>query len=327
MTTTETFDPHVAQYPIHPEEISINILYPGDRVKKMSVPLQASRLDVSVDPPNPYDADVVLCDNADKMLGYEVVKKHLHSAQIIYRMRGDVYHELDLWDMHPLKQFVAERVVLPNVDGCIAVSQRLAKSFGQTTGIPSGAAGLWKRPGDWPTQEHTDSELRIITLTNCNYYQKIKPIMELAPIVNDCLRKTGGRWHVCGDGEHDEWLAEALAGYSNVHFRGYVDATEELQHSNLMLHPSYLDGQPNSILEGLASGLPVITNDFEAFTRFNGPIEVAKSQSKLHSLLRQYSDPQRRADKGDESIRYMEENHTPEAIARQYEHYLTQFLA
>lgn len=312
--------------PVNPHDISVAVLYPGNRIDKMNVPLQASRMDVEVEPTDPYSRDIVVADNADRDLGREVLRNPFHDAKLVYRMRGDVFHELTLWPMHPVKKWAATNIVLPNVDGVIAVTDRLADKFTSETGIDAGSAGLPKEPAEWPTVMHTDRELRIVTLTNTDYWQKIEALVEWAPIVNDVLESVGGRWHICGDGSNDDRLREALEPYAHVSFQGYVDASEELAASNLMIHASHLDGQPNAILEGLACGLPVVTNPFPEFLDFGWPLDVATSMRGLKHQLERYCDPSVRETRGREGTKYIEENHTPDAIARDYERYFARLL-
>lgn len=308
-------------------DISVAILYPGDRVDKMGVPLQRSRMDVAVEPDDAFDRDIVICDNADRDLGKEVFRNQITDAKLVYRMRGDVFHELTLWDMHPVKHWAATELVLPNVDGVVAVSERLAEKFRDQTGIDQvGSAGMAKNVSAWPTVSHRDEELRIVTLTNANYWQKVRAIVEWAKAVDQTLAEFGGRWHVCGAGDHADDVERALQHCDNVEWRGYVDAYEELRKSNLMLHPSYLDGQPNSVLEGMASQLPVITTDFAAFQRFDGPIRTVADRQSLRATLEEMVEPHRREALGKRAMTYVHDQHSPDAIAREYEAFCAELM-
>ncbi|WP_161607156.1 glycosyltransferase [Halovivax asiaticus] len=294
----------------------------------MLEPLQHTVMDVSVEPDDAYERDIVICDNADRDLAKEVLKKPFHNAALVYRMRGDVFHELDLWPIHWSKQWIAENIILPNVDGVVAVSDRLADKYRHETGLQAvGSAGLCKRVDEWPAVSHEGEELNIVTLTNMNYWEKIRPIVSWAEPVNAVLSEVGGHWRVCGEGNHDDRLADELASYSHVSYEGWVNADDVLQESNLMLHPSLLDGQPNSVLEGMASNLPVVTNDFEAFTEFPGPLCVASSAVELKDYLRTFTDPNERQNKGRDCREYIQTSHSPEAIAEQYELFCQNVLA
>lgn len=311
---------------IDPADVSVAVVYPGDRVEKVAVPLRASRMDVSIAPDDPYNHDIVLADNADRDLGVEVLRNPTHDATLVYRMRGDVFRELDLWDMNPIKKWAATRVVLQHVDATIAVSPGTATTFAARTGVPTGVAGLVKDPTEWPTTVHTDRELRLTSLTNLNYRLKVAPIIEWAPVVDDVLAETGGYWRICGDGEHAAAVREALAPYDHVEFAGYVDAHAELDRANALLHPSRLDALPNAILEGLASELPVVTTDFHEFVRYGDPLSRVGSEADLRETLQALTDPATRAERGRAGVERIRRDHTAEVVARQYEAFFTEVL-
>ena len=255
-------------------DISVAILYPGNRVDKMLGPLEATDMDVEVEPADAYDFDIVLLDNADRDMIWPVLRRPISRAKVIYRMRGDLYRELELMDMHPLKKWLAKNVVVANVDGAICANEILARKIRRVSGVKAaGVAGLAKRVGEYPLVRHRETALRIITLTNANYIRKIRPLVEFAPAVEDYLTVTGGRWHIYGEGEHADVLEDGLSAYDRISFCGYTKQPKRaLADSNVMLHLSNLDALPNAMLEGMASNLPVITNNFEAFEVYNGPI-------------------------------------------------------
>lgn len=312
---------------VAPEDVSVAILHPGDRVEKVAVPLRASRMDVEIEPSDPYDRDIVLADNVDTNLAREVLRRPFHDAKLVYRMRGDIFRELETWPMHPVKKWSALNVVLPNVDGVIAVTDRLAAKFSDETGIrPTASAGLCKEPEEWPDVTHEREELRIVTLTNATFWRKVAPLVEWAPVVDAVLDDVGGHWHICGDGSYEDRLAGELEAYDHVSFEGFVDARETLAASNLMIHASRLDGQPNGILEGLASGLPVVTNPWPEFVESGWPLDVATSKRGLAHRLEQYCDPAVRTARGREGVEYVERNHTTDAVATRYERYFAELL-
>jgi len=308
-------------------DVSVAILYPGNRVEKMSVPLAASDLDVAIEPPDAYSRDVVIADNADRDLAREVVKNRYTDAKLVYRMRGDIFHELKLWEMHPLKKRLATDYVLPSVDGVVAVTDRMAQKFNQETGVsPVGSASLWIRPDEWPTVTHTDNELRICTLTNPNYWQKVNPCVQWAETVERVLDDVGGYWHICGNGQYSDRLRDELDAYQHVSFVGYVDAKDKLRESNCMIHASALDGFPNAILEGMATNLPVVTNDYVAFQNHAGPVAVQESETELGATLYEYQNPKARQHRGADSLEYVKSNHKPRRVGEAYERYFTRLL-
>jgi len=307
-------------------DISVAVLYPGNRVEKILTPLEYSDLHVEVEPDNRREFDFVIADNADTDLGKEVLKNPFTDTELIYRMRGDVYHELDLWDMNPVKRWIAKNIVLQYVDGVLAVSDRLAENYRQENANPTiGSAGLVKDPTKWPETKHTGSKLRCATLTNCNYKRKVEPLIDRMDVVDSVLEEKGGEWHICGKGENTTQLKLAARGYDNIEFKGYVDAKEKLQWANCMLHFSELDGQPNSVLEGFASEVPIITNDFAAFTQGNAPLLISESDATLERLLDTVSNPSVRSDMAAQGVSYLKTHHSLDAIAESYERYFLSY--
>jgi len=141
----------------------------------------------------------------------------------------------------------------------------------------------------------------------------------------------GGEWRVYGDGDQAMALREGLYAYDHVQYAGYTDAPkDELAWANLMLHPSDLDGQPNAVLEGLASGLPVVTTDFIAFEEWKGkgaPLRIARGTTSLRMVLNRLRKPSNRQAHADEGIQFAAEHHTPERIGQQYEQFLNRVVS
>lgn len=315
---------------VDPHPPSVAVVYPGNRAEKMTVPLQTTDMNVAVDPPDPYEYDLVVADNADRALGYEVLRNKLTDSLLVYRMRGDLYRELELWDMHPLKKWAAHKVV-EHVDGLIAVTDFLAQKAHERSGVtPVGQAGMWIDVDAYPDSEHINRELRAVTLTNAGYQRKVAPIIEWAPVVESVLAEVGGEWRVFGDGDEGPRLSDGLASYEHVHYCGYTDDPKAaLRWANVMLHPSNLDGQPNAVLEGLAGGLPVVTTDFIAFEELEGkgaPIIPVPNTSALRNELVTLSNPSMREWAATEGPEYCREWHTPEQIGQQYERYFRDLL-
>jgi glycosyltransferase involved in cell wall biosynthesis len=310
-------------------EISVAVMYTGGRAEKMIVPLKATDLDLAIEPSNPWTYDLVLLDNADREMVWPVCRKHLPDtdAKVVYRMRGNVYEEIDRWDMLPIKEWLA-KAILRHADGFIAVSSGMATIARRRAGVePVGVAGLAKRTDEWPTVDHTEPTVRAITLTNADYFEKVEPTVRWADVFEAWADTHGGVWHVYGAGMHTEWLDAALAQYDHVAFRGYTETPNEtIADYNTMIHLSELDALPNSVLEGFASGLPVITNDFYSFTDTAAPLSVVHGASDFRAQLGQLSAPDERRARGERNLEYIREHHTPAAVGEQYVRYFQRLL-
>lgn len=308
-------------------DISLAVIRPSGRVDKILRPLETTTIDVDVDPVDAYERDIVLFDKPGREMVKPILKGRLANAKVVYRMRGDFYREYDLEELHPLKQAFATQVLLPRLDGCLAVCRTFADMIARRSRVaPVGVAGLPICPDDWPTVEHAGESLRLLTLTNAHYLDKIQPIIDFAPAVDRCLGR-GDIWRVCGAGEYSDRLADALSQYNRIQFEGFADAAGVLAESNCMLHPSNLDGLPNSILEAMASKLPVITNDFRAFVEFDGPITTVSNDAELAAALKRARTPEWRESFGDAGWWFVQDNHTAETVGQQYVEFFGRVLS
>jgi hypothetical protein len=310
-------------------EISVAVMYTGGRADKMLVPLRATDMHVAVEPEDPWTYDVMLLDNADRYMVWPVIRKHWPTTdtKVVYRMRGNVYEELDRWDMNPLKEHLAKRV-LANADGFLAVNGGMATIARRRARVePVGVAGLAKRTSEWPAVEHTEGEVRAITLTNADYFEKVEPAVRWADVFERFASQHGGVWHIYGNGLHTEWLGDALEKYDHVAFEGYTETpTDTIAHYNAMIHLSELDALPNSVLEGMASQLPVVTNDFYAFTETRAPHTVVHDAQDFRAVLGTLQNPQTRQQAGEENREYVRQHHTPERVGQQYVRYCQRLL-
>jgi len=296
----------------------VGIAEPSGRVEKMSEPLAAVGIDLDIDPDRLDDVDVLVFDKPSRELFEAAISRVFRSPKVVYRMRGDCYSEYVTEGIPYPKRWLANEVLFRAVDGAVAITQSYADLLAARSGVhPTGVAGLAIDVGDWPRVDHEDDDLRLVTLTNANYRRKIQPIVDSAPLVDDVLGE-GDVWRVCGAGKYEHVLREGLASCERVSFEGFVDARAVLAESNAMVHLSELDGLPNSILEGLASGLPVITNDFTAFVEFGWPLVVTNGGHELVEALAVARDPAWRRATGRAGRRYVAEHHTAEAVGQQY---------
>jgi len=311
----------------HAEDISVAVIEQSGRSENLINPLQATEMDVAVDPGDPHARDIVVLDTPDRRLAKEVIKKPLHDAVLVFRMRGDPFYGIDEWIDSPIKCWLARNVVIPGVDGCIAVSPAHARLFEKKTGIESAPSQIPAYPERWPTTTHSDEELRIVTLTNCVYREKVDPLVDAAPTVEQVLDEQGGHWRICGDGNYEKDLAAAVSDYDYISFLGYQDAHEQLRWGNLMVHLSHLDGTPNATLEAMSSQLPVITNDHHTFVDREWPNAVIKSKDELRAALYEYTNPEMRQSRGERGEQHVREKHNDATIGQDYVRYFRRLLS
>lgn len=308
------------------DSTSVAICYPGGRLSKLTVPLETTGLDVSVDPEDPHDHDVILLD----MPGSSMIAPLLQaddSTPVVYRIRGNLWRASRYWRLGAVKSSLSTRVLFPRLDGAIPIDSYIETEFQNRTGnTATEPIGLAISPEEWPTVEHTDRELRLLTLTNCDYRGKVDPILRNIELVDDVLAEHGGQWVIGGDGRFEDELAAATADADYVEFAGYVDAESWLDRSNVLFHPSEFDVQvPNAVLEGMASTLPVLTTSFPPFDdheRLRSP----RSDAELRNTLKTLRRPEIRRQEGERNLAYVREEHSPEVIGERYERFLEGLL-
>lgn len=297
----------------------IAIISPGDRVAKITNPLDTTPVEYDVNPGSLWGYDALLCDTPDRtMLKTLAIGKAIRTP-VMFRMRGDPFWGLEEWVDSRLKRWVAQELMLGSIDGCIAITPRHAATFRDRTGAPTTRAALSVDTDAWPETEHSDEELRIVTLTNAVYLPKIAPTIEAIEAVESVLTDVGGEWRIgsWSDGYSDR-LRDATTECDHVNFCGSLDATESLDWANCMIHYSNMDVLPNAILEGMASECAVVTNDFVEFRHSAAPLVVTASHSELRSQLRRLVDPTERTQQSDRGEEYVRTNHSREAIGEEF---------
>lgn len=325
MSRIENADEAVSQPTVSQEPLSVAVLYPGGREDKVLKPLRASPMDIHVEPADPDAHDVILLDQPRFRLGTEVFQHP--DTPIAYRVRGNLWKEMDIWRFGRSKKFVAENFLYPRLDAAVAVDERLAGIFAEKTGLSKCyTAGLPKDISNWTPATHESPALQLITLTNLNYNQKLAPLKRFVPVVDDWLNRHEGHWRICGEGLHEETFAEFCAEFDHVSFEGFVDPHEYLPTMDAMLHISEFDAWPNAILEGMASRLPVLTNDFAAFRWDHTPNLICDEPRHLCQRLDALRDPDERRRIGKESRQYVAQYHEPARVGREWQEVFQQLV-
>lgn len=116
-----------------------------------------------------------------------------------------------------------------------------------------------------------------------------------------------------------ESLADELGIKEQIHFLGYCkDICEILQMSDVFILPSYREGLSRSLIEAMASGLPVITSrirgNIDMIVEGQGGVLCSPDRPEefVDAIQTLNSDKQKRADMGKfnrkESLKYSIEN-------------------
>lgn len=277
--------------------------YPESRECTVTDPLESVGVEVTHELGN---SDVILCGRRRATL----LK---HRKPVYYRIRGDLWTERETTRRTKLLDAISWRLF----DGVIAPGPHLAKIVEHHTPfdlIP--VVPLPVDPTAWPTTSHTGREVRLLTLTNADYMEKVEPLTARMQAIERWCEEHNGEWCIAGDGKHMTKLARAASNYAHVRYIGYVDPETWLDRANVLLHFSEMDtAAPNAILEGMASDLPVVTNDFCAFESV--PTLSTATEWELRTMLDKLSDSSYRNERAQIQREYIRKHHLPKVVGEQ----------
>jgi len=296
----------------------------SERTDRMTKPLDTTAIEYRVDPSDPWAADIYIIETPDREMLKTVIQRPFRNTKVLFRMRGDPYWGIHHWIGNGIKRKIA-LWQLSQVDGCLAIARHQAEKYVEKARRPTHLVPLSIDTDDWPTVAHQDGDLRIVSLTNLMYPDKIDPIVDAAPAVDDVLAEVGGYWRVCGRGKYEDRLRNGLSGLDHVEYAGYVDATDELANANVMVHLSELDVFANAMLEGMASNLPVVTNPHPAFTPHRPALRTVDSTAELCDLLKSLRNSSTRQVLGERGREYVNTNFTHERVGEIFESALVDF--
>lgn len=256
------------------------------------------------------ESDVIVC-------GRRKAKLLKHRKPLYYRLRGNLWRERE--------PSVFKRVIDPvswrAFENILCPDYRLKNWAAEKTPFENApVVPLSIQPDEWPAHEHTDTELRMLTLTNANYEGKVTPIVDRVESVNEWCKRNQGEWVICGKGEYAHRIGEATAGRNHVWYIGYVDAAEILTDANTLLHFSTMDIQaPNAVLEGMASEIPVVTSENNIFQELPSP--MVNGQETLMAELDRLKKPEIRKLVIRQQQSYLQK-HSPETVGKQIQQIL-----
>jgi glycosyltransferase involved in cell wall biosynthesis len=245
--------------------------FQSNRHATIQEPLEAVGVGVALNPAEFGEYDAVICGSPG------LLSDHWRfDGPVVYRLRGNLWEERAGHLVKP-RSWVKDRMFSRLCDGALTPDSRLDALLRRRTNVSETAVvGLPIDRHDWPTVAHNNHEIRALTLTNFDYEKKIEPLYSFTTTADAWLAENGGRWVVCGDGDHADAFADHAGGLDHVEYRGYQPAREVLAESNVMIHPSNMDIQtPNAVLEGVASNLPVILSDSKPFDGQNVTLSVS----------------------------------------------------
>jgi glycosyltransferase involved in cell wall biosynthesis len=110
-----------------------------------------------------------------------------------------------------------------------------------------------------------------LTVTNMNFWQKVKPLAEAAPVVASALRSAGLDWTIAGSGSYAQAFSDEVrrrCGSDHIHIVGETDPQPLYASAQVFVYISDLDGLPKVLLEAAAYSLPLVVNKGAPFREF-----------------------------------------------------------
>lgn len=177
--------------------------------------------------------------------------------------------------------------LIPNSKGLRDLAQQTLET--EMTVIPNGI----DTEKFYPKESYSSGNgaLRLVTVCRLTSIKRTSDIIEAIQDMENV------RLDIIGTGNQEKdlkYLSEELGLESRVNFTGYVENDELPEHLNqadLFVLPSLNEGMSNAILEGMASGLPVITTDVggsEELIDGNGFLVEKKDSAGISNVVEKY---------------------------------------
>ncbi len=119
-----------------------------------------------------------------------------------------------------------------------------------------------------PVRHREGDTVNIVTLTKFSFKDKAEGVLDLIRIVEQAGQSSDKKlkYTVVGGGKYLEEVKKKSRGIGlDITFTGFLDAPQEvLKNNDIFLYYSVHDNFPIAILEAMAMGLPVVTNDVGA---------------------------------------------------------------
>ncbi len=206
----------------------------------------------------------LLFDRKDVVISLVPLPFRFGANRYILNIKGEYPRERHLW-RNPLAYFypravrIADAVVVPSHFLKNALHLRDAIVIPNCIDISS-----------TPRRSRRGKDLRLITATNFSFRTKARGVLTLLRALAASKTTTPIIYDIYGDGtflSEIKTAAQHITFPANVRvtFHGHTDSLRrELAASDAFLYWSDHDNMPNAVLEAMAAGLPVITNNVGA---------------------------------------------------------------
>lgn len=136
-----------------------------------------------------------------------------------------------------------------------------------------------------------ESPYRILFLARVEMAKGLKELLDAFDKL--CKKYDDIKLIIAGSGAADEYVAKRRADNDNIETIGYVrgdDKAKAFQEASVYVLPSYTEGMPNSLLEAMSFGLPLVCTPVGGIKDVvvdgvNGIIVSPKSVVELHNAI------------------------------------------
>jgi glycosyltransferase involved in cell wall biosynthesis len=229
-----------------------------------------------------------------------------------------------------LRPFV--RWLWQDADALVAVSNGLREFAYETTPdvpidvIPNAIELSVFRP---PRQRTHDSPVRLLFVGRFNAFKNVETLLEAISRLNE-MGVNNFELQLVGDGERRANLERLTIDKGltrQVHFLGWVDRkaiVERYRQADMFVTATTWEGMPNTVLEGMACGLPVVATRASGLDELvkegvNGYlVDINDSSTLANRLAELIENPYERHRMGKESRKMAEQEFAWEYITEQY---------
>lgn len=241
----------------------------------------------------------------------------LWKKPVVLTVHGDYSVENNLWKLlYPWSVHLADAVTTPSA----FLKERLCLDTAEV--IPNAVYPDHFKPG----QHSAGAVVNLVTVTKFYFEDKAAGVLDLLRIVEQVKRSTDLdlRLTVVGGGKFlDPILEKASAFDVPVHFTGFLDRpASALEQADLFVYYSTHDNFPITLLEAMASGLPIVSNEFgairEIITSGREGYIARTPEEYAESLSRLIGDPGLRQRMGREARQAVEKKFSWDVVAGKY---------
>lgn len=192
---------------------------------------------------------------------YVLFARYVWNRPVVLHIHGSSFDEFVRTDNPVLHQFQA--MVFESSERIIVLSEYWKRVL--STRVPE--SKLEVQPNAVDVEQYDPSfESEVPTVTFISNHIQRKGIIDLVEAIDRLKRTETTRFRVClaGSGPESEHARELADRHDDVEYLGYVSEAQKrrlLSTSSIYVLPTYAEGLPIALLEGMAGGNAVISTD------------------------------------------------------------------